>query len=452
MSLTLPHELRDPIHGLMRLTELERKIINTPVFQRLRRIRQLAMADLVYPGALHTRFEHSLGTMHIAQRILANIAETRTVSDEEFEIVRLSALLHDIGHGPFSHVSEYILDQFYDRDAVGTAPLREKIHEKITVDIIGQDPDLRRLLTEAQRDGVIQIIQGTGQRDYRRDIVSSALDADKMDYLLRDAYFAGVRYGYFDLEKVIESCVVVEDGQQSYLMVDEPGIFAMEQLVLSKHHMTHQVYAHRVRVITDYMIVRGLELAIESDPEIRRAYAYDGTDDQLEIYLALDDAKLWAAVLSCASDRAREIFQRLRDRRLFKQVATLRLDEHTISNILKLNRLRKLSAEQKRQLEERVAEALGCEPWEVIVERKDVKNPAYQVPGTFDPEAIYVVARDRTPKPLSQFEELSTSARPSAERLHVIGPLDEDPDLPRDERRERRAELEQRITELILQA
>ena len=281
VSLTFSYELRDPIHGLIRLTEQERSIVDTPVFQRLRRIRQLAMADLVYPGALHTRFEHSLGTMHISQRILTRIAETEDVPDDDVRIVRLAALLHDIGHGPFSHVSEYVLDQFYDRDAVGPAALREKIHEKITVDIIDRRPEIASLLTDAEREAVIRIIQGTGLRDYRRDIVSSSLDADKMDYLLRDAYFAGVRYGLFDLEKAVESCKVVRDDDETFLMVDESGLFTVEQLVLSKNHMTQQVYAHRVRTITDVMIVRGLELAIETDEEIRCAYTYDGTSEHL---------------------------------------------------------------------------------------------------------------------------------------------------------------------------
>ena len=113
MPLDLDNEVRDPIHGLIRLTDQEMRIINTPAFQRVRRIRQLAMADLVYPGALYTRFEHSVGTLHVAHRILRHLdtIEHGFYSDEDKTVVRLLALLHDIGHGPFSHVSEHLLDK-----------------------------------------------------------------------------------------------------------------------------------------------------------------------------------------------------------------------------------------------------------------------------------------------------------------------------------------------------
>lgn len=115
MVLACPYELRDPIHGLIQLTEQEIQIINTSVFQRLRRIRQLAMADLVYPGALHTRFEHSLGTVHVAHRILGRLGMIERMFDDTIRVVRLAALLHDVGHGPFSHVSEYLLEKHCDK-------------------------------------------------------------------------------------------------------------------------------------------------------------------------------------------------------------------------------------------------------------------------------------------------------------------------------------------------
>ncbi|MBT97679.1 MAG: hypothetical protein CL902_03515 [Dehalococcoidia bacterium] len=169
MALNYPNELRDPVHGLIRLSDQEIELINTGPFQRLRRIRQLAAADLVFPGAVHTRFDHSLGTMHIAGRLLNHLRLTNEIDDSDVEIVRLAALLHDIGHGPFSHVSDYLLGKYYDKATVGETP-REKIHEKVTVDIINNLEVISSLLTTNQKIGISKIILGDSSRDYRRDI------------------------------------------------------------------------------------------------------------------------------------------------------------------------------------------------------------------------------------------------------------------------------------------
>ena len=262
----LSHELRDPIHGLIRVTDKEISVINTQIMQRLRRIKQLAMADLVYPGAVHNRFQHSLGTLHVAQLILNRLKERGEVlTGDDEKIVRLSALLHDVGHGPFSHVAEDLLEEHADRDKVEAAGVKEKIHEKITIDIVTKSPGLDDILSVEEREGIEAIISGSRGRSFLRDIVSSNLDADKMDYLLRDGHFAGVKYGTFDLDKVIESCIKHETADESYLHIEEDGAFAVEQLIVSKWHMNQQVYGHRVRIITDAMIVRGLNLAIGED-------------------------------------------------------------------------------------------------------------------------------------------------------------------------------------------
>ena len=142
------HEMRDPIHGFIKLSKKERDLIDTKVFQRLRRIRQLAMTFLVYPGAVHTRFDHSIGVMHIAGRICTKLREldSNRISNEDIDRVRLAALLHDVGHGPFSHVSEYLLERS-TLQASNKEQIREKIHEKITVDIIQTDPEICDILT-----------------------------------------------------------------------------------------------------------------------------------------------------------------------------------------------------------------------------------------------------------------------------------------------------------------
>ncbi|OQX80478.1 MAG: hypothetical protein B6D56_05040 [Candidatus Omnitrophica bacterium 4484_70.1] len=162
-------EIRDPIYGFIELSEGELKIINTSLFQRLRKIKQLAMAYLVYPCANHTRFDHSLGVYH------------------------LSALLHDVGHGPFSHVSEELLEKY----ASIPTNEREKIHEKITAKLIENNTELKNLLSVDDRKSIVGLLSGTKvDVSLMRGIVSGPLDADKMDYLLRDSYFCGVNMGF----------------------------------------------------------------------------------------------------------------------------------------------------------------------------------------------------------------------------------------------------------------
>ena len=126
-----PHEFRDPIHGLIHLTSQELSLVNSVPFQRLRRIRQLASANLVYPGALHTRFDHSLGTLHVAHLLLERLQRRSDVHEQDIQAIRLSALLHDIGHGPYSHVSEYLLEQFYVSESSGVPGVREKSMKRL---------------------------------------------------------------------------------------------------------------------------------------------------------------------------------------------------------------------------------------------------------------------------------------------------------------------------------
>ncbi len=185
-------EIRDPIYGFIELSEGELKIINTSLFQRLRKIKQLAMAYLVYPCANHTRFDHSLGVYHIASLMAERVLQGKE-NEERRRIVRLSALLHDVGHGPFSHVSEELLEKY----ASIPTNEREKIHEKITAKLIENNTELKNLLSVDDRKSIVGLLSGTKvDVSLMRGIVSGPLDADKMDYLLRDSYFCGVNMGF----------------------------------------------------------------------------------------------------------------------------------------------------------------------------------------------------------------------------------------------------------------
>ncbi|MCE2402850.1 HD domain-containing protein [Candidatus Poribacteria bacterium] len=394
------HEMRDPIHGFIKISTQEKELIDTEVFQRLRRIRQLAMAFLVYPGALHTRFDHSIGVMHIAARICNKLQESdpKRIDAKDIALVRLAALLHDIGHGPFSHVSEHLLDEFtYDK--TDKDRVREKIHEKITVDIIQTDPEIKTILCDEERDFVIEMIEGKEKKwDWRRDIVSSELDADKMDYLLRDSYFAGVKYGLYDLEKIIESCLITERSNTP-LAISSKGIYALEQLLLARHHMTQQVYWHRVSLISTEMIIRGLTLAIiyGGNAEMKRLYQYpqkneEDSDQSYEIkkkdfiqnYLKYHDEKVIDVLKNDSQvdvpEEARDIFNRLYNRNLFKMVAEIKLkDERDPILHSQLDEML-TDKQQKHQLEADIAKCLGVEATHVIVSNPPIRILNYGAP------------------------------------------------------------------------
>jgi len=423
--------IRDPIHGLVSRNKKEIAIMDTPAFQRLRRIRQLAMAHLLYPGALHTRFEHSVGAMHVAGLICQRLREhpETKMNQEEEEMIRLAALLHDIGQGPFSHVSEFLLKNFCNKEALGETTDKNKIHEQLTIDIITKDPEIAKILNKDERENIANLIKSSRKRDFRHDIISSALDADKMDYLLRDSYFCGVKYGQYDLEKIVDSLRVYEEKQESYLAVDQECIYALEQLIFAKYHMTQQVYAHRVRCITDAMIVRGLTLAIEAgNAQLRKLYYYDGNTPFVENYTKYHDENI-VDIICDQSDSApaKEIFERLRNRRLFKQVCNFPISaagRHDKGKLMVLD----FGNELQKTLEAAASKTLNSDPSKVIVYRRKVKNPAY-IPEAdqFNMEQISVLDQDGKLKELTDFLDLAfgfDKKKDAPEEIHVYAPMD----------------------------
>ena len=412
------YEIRDPIHGFITLSQKEVNLINTRAFQRLRRIRQLAMAFLVYPGTMHTRFDHSIGVMHIAGRICDKLKQRSEITNEDCERVRLAALLHDIGHGPFSHVSEHLLDKHANRANGESTPEKKKIHERVTVDIVENDEEICDILSDEERQFVVDMIQGTPTRDFRRDIVSSDLDADKMDYLLRDSYFAGVKYGIFDLEKIIESFRVHHKGIESDLVISDEGIHALEQLLLAKHHMTQQVYHHRVRSISDAMIIRGIGIAIrEGNQELKKLYQYNKTREFINNYMEYHDERLIDSLRRCSQEKARNMFDRIYERRLFKMIGELSLNN--IKNPRDNMRIHQADGEQIRKWEEKIAEDFKIDPYEVIVKKLHIRNPNYGSQSySFHPEAILI------------FDEMQSDLRKLSDYEIIIARLSSDiPDL-----------------------
>lgn len=445
-------EIRDPIHGFINRTELEEKIIDTTVFQRLRGIKQLAMANLVYPGAMHTRFDHCIGAMHIAGRLAKRLID----EDEAARIIRIATLLHDVGHGPFSHVSEDTLERYYDQGKV-KPKAKEKIHEHVTGGIIERSSEIRKLISDGDRETIIGLLWGTGGEPIYRGIISGPLDADKQDYLLRDSYFCGVKYGVFDLERLIETLQVYPDGHEYTLSASIDGIYAIEQFVLAKYHMTTQVYRHKVRLVTDAMITRALELGIEVDrlDWLIELYTYDGSERYIENYLKWDDPRLTTALLHPLAQEglATDLFRKLANRKLFKRVFTSPLREFSDPSIRDL--LASISKEPKlcKDLEGKIAEFLSSKCGKkidktyVIAKAFTIKSVREQ---SRNDEGSIVIITASGPR---KFEEESTLFRSIKEEEHdrffeVYAPV-----VYKDEvdKRKRKEEFQQGIKEILVQ-
>jgi hypothetical protein len=208
------------------------------------------------------------------------------------------------------------------------------------------------------------------------------MDADKLDYLLRDTYFAGVKYGVIDLDRIISTLEVQRVGRtESHLVVSEGGAWAVAQLLLAKHHMSAQVYQHRARAISDAMIVRAVELAIEEGvPNVRGVFAYDGSRQALNRYLGTDDDRLLKMILQAPRGRhSRGYCKRLISRHLFKEV--FRKNVRDIPNALAIDSILRLSRDDVLSLQRRLARVIRKQPTAVVLDVQGISNPTFRPPG-----------------------------------------------------------------------
>lgn len=273
-------------------SELIFAIIDHPYFQRLRRIRQLGLTDFVYPGALHTRFHHALGAMHLMSITLDNLRIKGTeISDEEYEAALIAILLHDIGHGPFSHALEYSL-------------LNGIPHEELSLMTI-------ELLNEqfgGKLDLALTIFKNQYDRKFLNQLVSSQLDIDRLDYLQRDCFFTGVSEGTIGADRIIKM-MAVKDGQ---LVIEEKGIYSIENFLSARRLMYWQVYLHKTTVSAEKMLINliqrakhlaqsGMEFHVTEEFEffMKNQLSLEDFKRQphlLENFLQLDDFDIWGAI------------------------------------------------------------------------------------------------------------------------------------------------------------
>lgn len=348
MTTPRPYRLRDPVHGLITfaadnaLDQLAWRLIDTPEFQRLRRIRQLGVSEFVFPSATHTRFAHCLGVFHIARK-LVNVIR-REIKDEfdrdRSEVAIIAALLHDLGHGPFSHTFE----------AVQKGRGVTKRHELWTAEIIRNPRGGLRPLLDGFRagfcDAVAELLEAEDPVDIYHAVVSSSFDADRLDYLQRDRLMTGTRAGAIDFDWLIEQVRVRhipldaadENTGEERVRVpsfcfDPKAVPAAEQFLLARHTLHEQVYFHKTTRCVEKMIARLLrqvaDLAATKGTR-KRIGLGDGhplvrflapKGDTLANYLALDDVTVSQAFqVLCDSDdpRIADLARRLRERRLYK--------------------------------------------------------------------------------------------------------------------------------------
>jgi uncharacterized protein len=310
----------DPIHGTIELSRQELSVIDSRPFQRLRYIKQLGFAELAFPGATHSRYAHSLGAMHVATLMIDALLPALPVSKSERawirQAVRLAVLLHDLGHPPLSHVTEQIMPQASGLGLAGWIddPTRQATHEDYTLKFLC-DSDLTDLLakefeiTGAQLAALVYgqapaalrntfVMAGHNWLPLLHQIVSGELDADRMDYLRRDAYYCGVSYGQFDFHWLIKNLTTVEHQGQHVLALKHKGVWAFENFLLSRYHMFLSVYYHHTSVCFEYLLRRYFETSAYTLP----------TD--CETYLQVDDVHLITSLRQSNDPWAQSIVNR----------------------------------------------------------------------------------------------------------------------------------------------
>jgi HD superfamily phosphohydrolase len=332
--------LRDPVWNNIRVDELTLELVDTEVFQRLRYVRQLGWTYLVYPGATHSRFEHALGTHHLSRRTLALLCEAQdaTISEDEQAIVRSAALLHDVGHYPFSHALEEI------------GALH---HEDVARPLITEGP-IASLLASSLGDSapsrVFDLIRGQS-KSALQGLISGSLDLDKIEYLKRDAFMCGVPYGEIDVDRLTNSLVLVDDPAtgRSAIGVQEKALSALESLLFAKYQMYRNVYWHHAVRSATAMYKRLVEDAILAgvvDGQSLSRYTDEGLMHRLE------------------SSRPTPLLVALKERKLYKRAAewpAAELDDDAVEW---------LASDRKRvtETENMLAKEFGLAPGELLLD------------------------------------------------------------------------------------
>lgn len=285
--------INDPVHGFITIPgDIVFDLIAHPWFQRLRRIHQLGLSHLVYPGAVHTRFNHALGAMHLMQKAIAVLrSKGQDITEQEAEAATIAILLHDIGHGPFSHALEKTV-------------LTNAHHEDVSIRFM----QALNEIFQGRLTMAIAIFTGNYPKQFLTQLVSSQLDVDRLDYLARDSYFTGVSEGVIGYDRLIEMMDVAEDK----LVIEHKGIYSVEKFIIARRVMYWQVYLHKTVICAEQMLIKTLKRAkylaksgvqLFTTPALRfflyrdvTIRDFDTQPEILEQYAGLDDMDIYSAL------------------------------------------------------------------------------------------------------------------------------------------------------------
>jgi HD superfamily phosphohydrolase len=415
-------DFRCPVHGFVTVEdEWERDIIQHPVFQRLRRIRQLAWTDMVYPGAVHTRFEHSLGVMHTATRMFDEVwarneraLEALNFSKEsrarDRKLLRLASLLHDVGHSPFSHAGEEVMPFVTEEKRYKHEQYSAELVRQLMTDVI-DNHRLNQRGWKIPASEIADFIEGKATIGlvslFWRQLMSSQLDADRADYLLRDSHHTGVKYGQFDLDRLFITLTVAEDPETGapLLAVARSGWHNAEALILARYMMFNQVYFHKTRSIYDFHIGEVLQtLLAEAQKDSGRANASafppPDTKEHLQSYFEWDD---WRVLGLLHQGAGGEHGQILRDRRHYREVFSTP----------------DVATEADLKLAETVAEKLGA----FAIHTDDASTSWYKPKGEILVADGDVENPKKIVRPLSEISDIVRNMRP-INRVRLYVPLE----------------------------
>ena len=315
-------DIIDPIHGFVRALGTEIKIIDNPIFQRLRRIKQLSGAHLTYPGAQHTRFEHSLGVMHIAGQAAQVLEEKEIFDSDDIANLRIAALLHDIGHGPFSHLFEEVAQR-----------KRKRSHEQLGRDLILKT-EIGDLISNSgfNKKFITDLAFGDSKLQFMNEIISGALSADIMDYLLRDGYFTGAEHAKIDHKRITQSL----DVHKKKLALEKSALYSFESMMHSRYQMFKAVYFHKTVRSAEVMLLESIRLAYDELGLFSMS---------LDDYIELTDDSMLAKLVSLSTHtselkRAQKFAKDYQNRELFKCVFERMLTQKDQISNLKISQLK----------------------------------------------------------------------------------------------------------------
>ncbi len=404
--------IRDPLYGFIDLSELETKIIDTEIFRRLQFIKQLSHAYVVYPSLIHTRFEHSLGTSYVSN-IMAN--ELGFTKQDDIERIRLSCLLHDIGHGPFSHLFEAIIEKIN--------PTIPEPHEEISKIMINEDSELNSILG-LKKNEIIELLgkkidsYKEPEKSLQSDIVSSGIDADKLDYLRRDSYHIDVAYGQFDFSRILHTLTTTPKCSQ--ICISKKGKDALENYRLARYLMHVQVYAHHARLAADQMFLKALEIAIFEekiiDADLLKFDPKKDNPEFLKFYTSFDDCSTYNKIMD--NDKAKtskSILNDIKKRKLLKRACEFTPKD--LENAADVEgKFMKMKSDDFSKVALEISNSLSLEPHEVIFFKSTIKNKLFK-----KGEILFRVGDD-----VHDFDTYSPISGRDVDKFLIYGPIDKE--------------------------